>query len=190
MGFLKIVYYSTMVLTWFGSTFVQGSFPGMRIFEGIKQDSVDMIAKALEEGDDINSIGPGEQTPLMHATLMGKPKSVKFLLKQGADPTIGEKDGYTPVHGASFQGRSDVMQILIDFGLDPNHKHSDGYAPIHRVCWGSDERHDETLKVLLDNGVDPETQSANGKTPIRMARRPTQKKILLEYIERKKAKEL
>jgi len=82
------------------------------------------------------------------------------------------------------------MQILIDFGLDPNHKHSDGYAPIHRVCWGSDERHDETLKVLLDNGVDPETQSANGKTPIRMARRPTQKKILLEYIERKKAKEL
>jgi len=102
MGFLKIVYYSTMVLTWFGSTFVQGSFPGMRIFEGIKQDSVDMIAKALEEGDDINSIGPGEQTPLMHATLMGKPKSVKFLLKQGADPTIGEKDGYTPVHGICF----------------------------------------------------------------------------------------
>ena len=41
---------------------------------------------------DINTIGPGGQTPLMHAVLSGKLKAVKALLKLGADTTIGEKD--------------------------------------------------------------------------------------------------
>ena len=40
----------------------------------------------------------------VHAVLLGKKAAVKYLLKKGADATIGEKDGYTPMHGAGFQG--------------------------------------------------------------------------------------
>ena len=66
------------------------------IFEQVQKDSMAGIKQALKENPKIiNSRGPGEQTPLMHAVLQGKVKAVKYLLKKGADVTIGEKDGYT-----------------------------------------------------------------------------------------------
>lgn len=37
------------------------------------------------------------------ACYTGKEKSVEALLKLGADPEIGEKDGYTCLHGTGFQ---------------------------------------------------------------------------------------
>ncbi len=71
-------------------------------------------------------IGPEGQTPLMHAVLMGKAGAVKYLLENGADTTIGEKDGYTPLHAAGFQGRAKVAELLIAHGLDPSDQHRDG----------------------------------------------------------------
>lgn len=44
----------------------------------------------------------GGQTPLMHAVLTGKENSVRKLLAENADVTIGEKDGYTPMHGGKL----------------------------------------------------------------------------------------
>ena len=38
----------------------------------------------------------------MAASLAGSADAVDFLLRVGADPNIGEKDGYTPPHGAGF----------------------------------------------------------------------------------------
>ena len=117
--------------------------------------------KALLAGGeaDINAIGPGGQTPLVMATLMGKTEFVKALLTHGADTSIGEQDGYTPLHAAAFQGRAEVAQLLVDHGLDPLEYHPDGFAPMHRACWGADERHTQTVQVFLDAGVDPNLPS-------------------------------
>ena len=53
------------------------------IFEQVRKDSMDGIKKAIAENEKvINTRGPGGQTPLMHAVLQGKTKSVKYLLKQ------------------------------------------------------------------------------------------------------------
>ena len=76
------------------------------IFEFIQNDDVENLKDLLSKHPlIIDRPGPGGQTPLMAAVLMGSTKCTDFLLKQGADHTIGEKDGYTPVHGAAFQGR-------------------------------------------------------------------------------------
>ena len=123
------------------------------IFEEVAKNSMEGIKKALQETDSINARGPGHQTPLMNAVLTGKATAVKYLLRKGADVTIGEKDGYTPMHGAGFQGRAKIGQMLISFGLDPRDKHSDGYEPIQRACWGNEARHTETVRMFLDNGV-------------------------------------
>jgi hypothetical protein len=45
----------------------------------------------------LNKAGSGGQTPLMSAVLSGKAKAVEVLLKNGADTSIGEQDGYTPM---------------------------------------------------------------------------------------------
>ena len=105
---------------------------------------------ALEAGADINYIGGGGQTPLMHAVLGGYAEKVRWLLKEGADPSIPEKDGYTPPHGAGFQGRAEIVPILKEFGIDLNHRHQDGYTGVQRACWG---KHIETIKAFLQHGA-------------------------------------
>jgi ankyrin repeat protein len=66
------------------------------LFSAIRQDDPDIVRQLLREKSiDINVRGGGGQTPLMHAVLGGKEKSVKVLLEEGADVTIGENDGYT-----------------------------------------------------------------------------------------------
>lgn len=141
------------------------------IFEAVKQDDEKKIIAAIDKGVDINTIGQGSQTPLMHAVLTGKLKAVKALLKLGADTTIGEKDGYTPIHGAGFQGRAEIAQALIKHGVDPFDEHDDGFMSIHRACWGKEKRHTDTVQVLLENGVPHDQPADNGDNPRDMAKK-------------------
>merc|ERR1711907_421744 len=116
----------------------------------------------------LNVIGPGGQSPLMHAVLGGKTEITKFLLENGADTSIAEKDGYTPMHGAGFQGRAEIAKLLIAHGLDPSDMHEDGYTPLHRACWGVSTGHTETVKVLLEAGVKAGEKSRVGRTGLEM----------------------
>ena len=143
------------------------------LFEAVGTNVPSEIERVLNAGSDINTIGPGGQTPLMYSVLSGKYESVKYLLEKGADTSIGEKDGYTPMHGAGFQGRWKIAKLLIDHGLDPRDKHSDGYEAIHRACWGSEERHMETVKVLIRAGVPYDAPGKDGTTPLEMAKPDT-----------------
>eukprot|EP00483_Globobulimina_turgida_P003926 UN03934 len=140
------------------------------LFNAVNDNDVKTLETLLNSGSDINTIGPGEQTPLMFAVLGGKLESVKYLLSKGADTSIAEKDGYTPMHGAGFQGRYEIAKELIKHGLDPRDKHKDGYEAIHRACWGQEQRHMETVKVLIENGVPYDAKAANGNTPLSMAK--------------------
>lgn len=73
------------------------------LFEAVQSNDKDLVLLALNNGADINTRGPGDQTPLMAAVLSGKAEVVRALLLSGADTTLPEKDGYTPMHGAGFQ---------------------------------------------------------------------------------------
>ncbi|KAK3243531.1 hypothetical protein CYMTET_46824 [Cymbomonas tetramitiformis] len=138
-----------------------------------------MAKRLIKEGVDINTKGgPGQQTPLMTAVLQGQANMVGLLLDSGADPTIGEKDGYTPVHGAAYQGRANVMKILIDKNFDLNEVHRDGFTPLHRACWGKEQRHTDTVKLLLNAGVDPKQPSSTGVECIQMTRNEETKKVV------------
>lgn len=65
-------------------------------FDALGENDPDEAFRLLRDnGIDINIRGPGGQTPLMYSVLGGKEKAVKALLEEGADVTIGEKDGYT-----------------------------------------------------------------------------------------------
>ena len=71
------------------------------IFTAIADDSPKKVRASLEaDPNALDQPGNGGQTPLMNAVLTGKVNAVKALIKAGADPSIGEKDGYTPMHGA------------------------------------------------------------------------------------------
>lgn len=139
----------------------------------LASDSVDRTKAALSEGANINVQDEvNAQTALMRATLHGWSGIVTYLLDQGADVNIGEKDGYTPAHGAGFQGRAKIMAILRQHGVDIfSLAEKDGFAPFHRACWGREERHTETIRYMLEQGVDlnlkggPEQRTCFQMTP-------------------------
>jgi ankyrin repeat protein len=145
--------------------------------------SLPEVQKALKKfPNDIDVQHPNtKQTPLMSATLRGKADVVEYLLAQGADWKVSEKDGYNPPHGAGFQGRPDVMSLLIKHGIPVNEAHSDGFTPLHRACWGREERHAETVRVLVEEGsVDAFTKSTVGigRTCLQMTQNPKTKEYL------------
>eukprot|EP00747_Dinoflagellata_sp_TGD_P165176 gnl/TRDRNA2_/TRDRNA2_186119_c0_seq1.p1 gnl/TRDRNA2_/TRDRNA2_186119_c0~~gnl/TRDRNA2_/TRDRNA2_186119_c0_seq1.p1 ORF type:complete len:193 (-),score=45.01 gnl/TRDRNA2_/TRDRNA2_186119_c0_seq1:71-649(-) len=156
------------------------------IHGGVQQDDPEAIRKAIESGQDINTIGQGGQSPLMAAVLMGKEKAVKYLLEAKADTMVAEKDGYTPMHGAGFQGRPEIAKMLIAARMDPSLRHSDGYTPIHRGCWGSEKRHTEFVQVLLEAGVPYDEKDGQGRLPIDNVRDNKRTKVLLTKWAKKK----
>jgi ankyrin repeat protein len=85
-----------------------------------------LVQACLEHGQDINTLGRGHQTPLIHAILNGKIEVVEHLLRWGADTTIGEENGYTPMHAAAFAGQAKILRMLIAHGLSPNDILEDG----------------------------------------------------------------
>lgn len=127
--------------------------PSTPMHKAVKTKDLEKL-KELLASDDVHEMldspGPGGQTPLMKATLMGQLEMVKALLDAGANPLIAEKRGYTPAHGAAFQGRTEVMRELIARGIGVTHPHSDGYYPAHRAAWGREQKHTDTLKVLVE----------------------------------------
>ena len=113
-----------------------------------------------------------KQTPLMFASLIGETRIAKLLLEKGADPTIGEADGYTPLHGCAFQGRAETCRMLLANTKVPNVAHKDGFAPIHRACWGKTQVFADTVQAFLDFGVSPSlkaSKAAGGGTPLEIA---------------------
>lgn len=144
----------------------------------LASDTVERVKAALAEGANINVQDEvNGQTALMRATLHGWSSIVTYLLDQGADVNIGEKDGYTPAHGAGFQGRPKIMAILKEHGVDIfSLAEKDNFSPFHRACWGREERHTETIRYMLEQGVDlhakggPEQRTCFQMTPNRGTR--------------------
>ena len=164
------------------------------IFEGVKKDDTTAIKSAVKnDPSTLESIGPGGQTPLLHAVLTGKLESVKTLLDLGANTAATETDGYNVLHAAGFQGRSEILEVLLQhfanqkeaggFVLDPStDKHKDGFYPIHRSCWGREPRHTETVKVFLTNNVHSQIAADNGKTCAEMTNNEGTKKLISETV--------
>ena len=157
-------------------------------------DNLEKVKSALAKGANINVRRQGSgQTPLMGSVLRGNTEMVRFLLQQGADTTIGEKDGYTPPHGAGFQGRADVMKLLHESGVDVTVFHEeDGYAPFHRACWGDEARHADTVEYLLQEGlaVVHMTGMNDARTCMAMTSNPATIQVLQKYAAKQTGGEL
>ena len=121
-----------------------------------------------QDASSLNVRGSGGQTPLMAACLHGHAECVLLLLEAGADPNIGEDQGYTCLHGAGFQGRASVIRAIASSRFSeivPNNAHEDGFSPVHRACWGRETRHSEALAAFFETGVPVNLLSKSNETP-------------------------
>ncbi|MFB7338162.1 ankyrin repeat domain-containing protein [Streptomyces adustus] len=100
---------------------------------------------------------------LFGAILAADPVQVRALLRRGAHPERGDRDGTTPLYLASVQGEAEITRLLLEAGADPDTESrgdgSDGTSLCAAACWG----HTETVRALLAHGADPGLREDHGR---------------------------
>ncbi len=82
--------------------------------DGLSVDIVDLLVKA---GADINQGGPSRQFPIIIAARNGDVDLARYLLEQGADSGVRDRNGVEPVEIAKYYGHMDVFDILEELAL-------------------------------------------------------------------------
>lgn len=117
-------------------------------------------------------------TPLTLAAKLGQHKTVKTLIKAGADLALPRRDDtMRPVHAAASSGDAGTMRVLLEAGANPNvawdpvHPdekkpkivHITRIAPLHIAAVNG---FTDVIDVLLAAGADIEVKDSNERTPI------------------------
>ena len=104
-----------------------------------------ILLSSISYGNDIDEA-------LIKATENGDLKTVKSLIKKGADAnTIDSTSESTILHIASYKGYTEIAKLLIDKGANVNAEAYGYTTPLHST---SKEGHLEMAKLLIKNDAD------------------------------------
>lgn len=109
---------------------------------------------------------------------------IKFLLENGANPTISADTGETPLHAAAWKQNNSICEILLGYSsVEVNAKNKDGETPLHLACkWTNTS--EGLIKLLLDHKADPNVQDGESQAPLYEACRSGNSaaaRVLLQY---------
>ena len=136
--------------------------------------SFDVVSCLLNHGADINAPMNGKYTALMMACRSQHVRLVKFLLQQGANVQVKDKDGKTALHFAcelTFTWKPascDLLNCLTENGADINALRKDNRTPlmVASSCGGVDQ-----ITFLIKRGANVHLQDKNGDTALHHAAR-------------------
>ena len=114
----------------------------------------------LERGLAIDLPGAAGRTPLMAAVLGKQTEMVGWLLRQGADPRIKDKDGYAALMLAVREGASGAVEELA-----PYHRDSLDSAILLAALVGQAE----VIDTLTNYGASVYARMEDGRTPLMLA---------------------
>ena len=147
----------------------------------------------LGRGLSVDVRGNLERTPLMAAVAGDQTAMVRWLLRQGADPKLQDKDGFRPLmlavrEGkpgsvgelaaskredldpalllAALVGRADVIDVLTNFGASVYTQMEDGRTPL---MIAAENGHTESVKLLIELGAGRFTTDPDGHTAADLA---------------------
>jgi ankyrin repeat protein len=119
-------------------------------FASVTKDNAHRLAlvrKLLDLGVD-----PDRGYAVLGACAFGDVVTLEALLAAGADPDIGDLNGFSCGHAAAYNGRLDMLTYLIEHEhvLDDRNKHNRGVLDIAIF-----NHHEETVLMLLQQGFRP-----------------------------------
>jgi ankyrin repeat protein len=114
----------------------------------------------LDRGLSVDLRGAAERTPLMAAVLADQTSMVRWLLRQGADPRLKDKDGFSPMMLAVREGKSGPVEEIA-----PYHRDSLDSALLLAALVGQTE----VIDTLTNYGASVYARMEDGRTPLMIA---------------------
>ena len=143
----------------------------IKIFAACTNGNVEVVQQLIASGLDINEPHFSTQgTPLHLASIAGKRRVVKLLLKNGALVDAVDQDGRTALHHAVAWVNVRTARTLIKFKANVNAQATSGHAPLalaaHKGC-------SELVQLLLERNADPDVFDAHGRRALHDVPTPT-----------------
>ncbi len=101
----------------------------------------------LAGNPNINQRGNNQTTPLIQASVFGRPVFVRQLLEHGADFNMVDLNGQTALHAAAGAGRAEIVRMLIEAGVESSITDYDGLTA-YDVAMLSGQR--QAAEVIAD----------------------------------------
>ncbi|KAF6772062.1 hypothetical protein AHF37_09341 [Paragonimus kellicotti] len=107
-------------------------------------------------------------TPLTSTVKQNDLKTLKILLKLGANADIVDFEGKTALMRAAEDGKLDIFQALMSAGASTNISDLEGKSVLFHCIFPS-ERHFQCLKLLMDKQVDINKEDNNKEVALHVA---------------------
>jgi len=79
------------------------------------------------------------KTPLQRAIERAHPQLASLFIREGADLSVTDEQGYTPLHHVAGTGSTFLVDQLLIYGADPDAKAADGKTPYDIAIEAGDE---------------------------------------------------
>ena len=132
---------------------------GNSLHSAAEAGDVAEIESLLGLGFSIDRRDDAGLTSLMMAVVNDKLQAVKCLLKQGADPSLQDNDGWNVLHSASQGGNPEVIELMLSHVPNIDSETKVGATPL-MIAAGNDNL--QAVKYLLKQGTDPSLQDNDG----------------------------
>lgn len=132
-------------------------------------DRYEVAEILIRRSCDVNAVGGVlSSTPLHWASRHGHARMVALLVRNGADWTLRDVEGFTPLHIAVQFGCTPVVAYLIAMGQSPDELDSTKMTP---AIWAAYKVYSvDPLRTLVMLGADVEKHDGNYKnTPLHWA---------------------
>jgi len=115
-------------------------------------DDLESVERLLREGAHINARkGAYKTTALMEASVQGNVEVMRFLVENGADVNLVDKDGWTALMGATVEGRLESVKLLLELGAQVDAENDKGQTAL---VMASGPGHTEIREALLKYGAE------------------------------------
>jgi ankyrin repeat protein len=109
--------------------------PQVDIHTAVVTDNLEALKQHIAAGTNLNEKDPyGGSSPLISASLFGKPEMAKLLIDAGADINFQNNDGATALHTSAFFCRPEIVKMLLDKGADKTIKNKFGATAYESVA--------------------------------------------------------
>jgi ankyrin repeat protein len=123
-----------------------------KIAPSIMEERIQVITTLIECGLDVDGQCGDKRTALHYASELDDDLIVKFLLEQGANINLTDKNGQNALHIAlqNSEVNMRIIKLLIDKGIDVETKDKLGRTPLHFCC---SKGHYDALIMLLNHDL-------------------------------------